>query len=102
MRIAVATMKPEVDAPIAKHAARASYYLLFDKHGEFLKAVPNPFSEVDRGAAPKAACLLAGKGASVLAASDFGPRFVAELEERGIGIFRGSGQVSDVVSQLIA
>ncbi len=102
MRIAVATMTPEVDAPVAKHAARAPYYLLFDKQGEFLKAVPNPFSEVDRGAAPKAARLLAGMGASVLAAGDFGPRFVSELEERGIGIVRRTGQVSDIVSQLIA
>lgn len=102
MRIAVATMTPEVDAPIAKHAARASYYLLFDTQGEFLKAVPNPFAEVDRGAAPKAARLLASKGASVLAAGDFGSRFVSELEERGIGIVRRTGQVSDIVSQLIA
>jgi len=102
MKIAIAAMTPDLDALVAKHGARAAYYLLFDNEGEMQEAVSNPFAEVDRGAAPKAARLLSGKGITLLAAANFGPRFVAELEERGIDPVRRSGQVADIVRQLIA
>ncbi len=102
MKIAVAVMKPDVEASITKHGARSPYYLLFNEKGEMLEALSNPYIDVDRGAAPQAASLLAGKGVTLLAAGDFGPRFVSELEARGIDPVRRSGQVSDIVSQLIA
>jgi len=102
MKIAVAAMTPDVKGLIAKHGARAPYYLLFDKPGKILEVVSNQYAEVDRGAAPQAARLLAGKGITLLAAGDFGPRFVAELEKRSIDTVQRSGQVSDIVRQLIA
>jgi len=102
MKIAIAAMAPDVNSGIAKHSARAPFYLLFDEHGEMLEVVSNPFAEVDRGAAPQAALLLADKGVTLLAAGDFGHRFVSELEERGIDHIQRSGQVSDIVRQLVA
>jgi len=102
MKIAIAAMAPDIDSRIAKHSARAPFYLLFDAQGEMLEVVSNPFAGVDRGAAPQAARLLADKGATLLAAGDFGPRFVSELEERGIDQIQRSGQVSEIVRQLVA
>lgn len=102
MKLAIAAMTPDVDSRIAKHSARAPFYLLFDEQGEMLEVVSNPFAGVDRGAAPQAALLLADQGVTLLAAGDFGPRFVSELEERGIDHIRQSGQVSESVRQLVA
>ena len=101
MKIAVATKKPDVNASITKRGARAPYYLLFNEQGEALEAVSNPYTEVDRGAAPLAAGLLADKGVTLLAAGDFGTRFISELEERGIDRVKRKGQVLDIVRQLI-
>jgi predicted Fe-Mo cluster-binding NifX family protein len=101
MKIAVAAMASKVYAQIAVHSARAPYFLLFDEQGQMLEVVSNPVAETDRGAAPRAAFLLADKGVTLLAGGDFGPRFVAELEQRGIDHIQRSGQVSDIVRQLI-
>ncbi|MGD8999798.1 MAG: NifB/NifX family molybdenum-iron cluster-binding protein [Granulosicoccaceae bacterium] len=102
MKIAIAAMTPDLDARIAKHSARAPYYLLFDEQGEMLEVVSNPFADDDRGIAPRVARLLADKGATLLVAGEFGPRFVSELEERGIDRLQRSGQVADSVRQFIA
>jgi len=66
------------------------------------EAVSNPFAEADQGAAPEAARLLADKGITLLVASDFGPMFVSEPEEKGIDHIQRTGQVSEIVRQLIA
>jgi len=102
MKIAVASKTSDINASITKRGARAPYYLLFNDQGELLEAVSNPFSEVDRGAAPRAAGLLADKGVTLLAAGDFGPRFISELKQEGIDHVQRSGQASDIIRQLIA
>ena len=101
MKIAVAAMASKEYAQIAVHSARAPYFLLFDEQGQMLEVVSNPVAQTDRGAAPRSALLLADKGVTLLAAGDFGPRFVAELEQRGIDHIQCSGQVSDIVRQFI-
>jgi predicted Fe-Mo cluster-binding NifX family protein len=100
MKIAIAAMTADINGQISNHGARALYYLVFDKQGQIVEALSNPYTGVARGAALHVARLLDDKGVSLLAAGDFGPRFVAELEQRGIDIARRTGQVSDVVRQL--
>jgi predicted Fe-Mo cluster-binding NifX family protein len=102
MKIAIAAMTPNITSYFAKHGARAPFYLLFDGQGQMLEVVSNPFSGVDRGAAHQAARLLANKEVTLLAAADFGLRFVSELEEKGIDHIQRTGAVSDIVRQLIA
>jgi predicted Fe-Mo cluster-binding NifX family protein len=102
MILAIAAMTPDAAAQVAEHSARAPYFLLFNERGEILEVVPNPFADVDRGAAPQAALLLADKGVTLLVAGEFGSRFVSELEQRGIDPVRRSGQVSELVRQLLA
>jgi predicted Fe-Mo cluster-binding NifX family protein len=101
MRIAVAAITMDIDSEVAKHGARAPCYLVFDDRGVLSESINNPYSRVDRAAAPQVSALLADRGITMVAAGDFGPRFVAELEQRGIDIARRSGPVSDVVQQLI-
>lgn len=100
MKMAIAAMAPGTDAQIAEQGARAPFFLLFDEKGELLEALSNPFSAVDRGAAPQAVVLLANKGVTLLVAGAFGQRFVSELRERGIEHVRLSGQVADVMPLL--
>jgi len=102
MKIAVAVMKPEIEASVASHGARAPFYLLFNEKGEMLEVLSNPYIELGRGVAPLAARLLSGKGVTLLAAGDFGPRFVSELKLKGINHAQYSGKVSEIVRQLIA
>ena len=101
MKIAVAATSSETDAEVEMRGARASCYHLFDEQGELLEVLANPFLQVDRGAAPKAALLLSDKEVTLLAAGEFGPRFSSELEQRGIQHLQKSGLVSDVIRELV-
>lgn len=102
MTIAIATTAPELDGQIAMHGARAPFYLLFDERGDMLEALANPVVQAEGGAAPRAALFLAEKGVTLLAAGDFGNRFISELEERGISHVQMSGFISDVIVKLIS
>jgi len=102
MTIAIAAIDTNLTAQVALHSARAPYYLLFDDHGNFLKSLANPFAQVDQGAAPRAALFLSDNDVTLLAAGDFGPRFISELEQRGIRYVQKTDLVSDALKELIA
>ena len=101
MPIAIAATAPELNGQIAMHGARAPFYLLFDEQGNMLEVLANPVVQAEGGAAPQAALFLADKGVTLLAAGDFGSRFVSELEEKGIGHAQMSGLIADVIVELI-
>lgn len=101
MKVAIASTAPQPDSQIAMHSARAPFYLIFDANGNFLEAIANPYVQVERGAAPKAAHFLDEHDVSMLVAGDFGSRFIADLEVKGIKAVQASGQVSDVISGLL-
>ena len=100
MIIAIAATAPEPDGQVAMHGARAPFYLLFDERGSMLEALANPVVQVEGGAAPRAALFLADRGVALLAAGDFGNRFISELEEKGIRHVQMSGLISDVIVEL--
>ena len=100
MTIAIAATAPEVDSQVAMHGARAPFYLLFDEQGNMLEVLTNPVVQAEGRAAPQAALFLADKGVTLLAAGDFGNRFVSELEERGISHSLVSGMIADVIMEL--
>ena len=99
--IAVATFKKTESSQISDKAARAPYYLIFDKHGSLLGVISNPFHDVTRGAGPKVAGLLASKNVSVVVAGDFGHKIKSALDKKGIGHHEASGIVKNVVQDLI-
>jgi predicted Fe-Mo cluster-binding NifX family protein len=95
--IAIAADSAGTDAQVSMHAARAPYYLLFGGDGELMEVVDNPHAEAGHGAGPRAAEFLQAKGVTQLIAGEFGPRLVAELEQRGIGHRMASGVCADVM-----
>lgn len=102
MKIAIAAEAPDVDTEIAAHAARAAYYLIFNPDGRLQAALANPAAASGQGAGPAAAQFLAGQGVELVAAGEFGPRFLDVLEVRGIKSVQVTGRATDVVARLIA
>ena len=102
MKIAIAANSNDSDAEVSAHAARALFYLIYDENGTLLDAITNPYSSVERGAAPRAAQLLQEHGVESLVAVEFGGRFVAVLEEHNITTVLGSGPVSKMVKEMFA
>ena len=99
--IAVATLEKTENSQISDKAAHAPYYLIFDKGGNLLEVISNPFRDAARGAGPKVADLLASKNVSVVVAGDFGYKMKSALDEKGIDHHEASGIVKNVVEDLI-
>jgi predicted Fe-Mo cluster-binding NifX family protein len=99
--IAVATLEQTENSQISDKAAHAPYYLIFDKGGNLLEVIPNPFLDAVRGAGPKVADLLASKNVGVVVAGDFGHKMKSALDERGIDHHEASGIVQNVLEDLI-
>lgn len=101
MKIAIAAEAQDLDAQVSYHGARAPYYLIFDKNGELLEVVSNPYSNAERGAGPKAAALLIQQGITLVVAAEFGGRFVSELEDGGLQLAQKTGIVSSVITDVL-
>jgi len=99
--IAVATFDKTESSQISDKAARAPYYLVFDKSGKLLEIISNPFCNDTRGAGPKVADLLAEKNVTVVVAGDFGYKMKSALDEKGINHREASGIVKNVVEKLL-
>jgi len=102
MKIAIAADAPSIDTVVAAHAARAAYYLIFDKDGRLHAELANPVVASGQGAGPAAAQFLAAQGVELVAAGEFGPHFLDELEAHGIKHALETGRVADVIARLIA
>ncbi|MGD8571483.1 MAG: NifB/NifX family molybdenum-iron cluster-binding protein [Gammaproteobacteria bacterium] len=101
MKIAIAVNSQGSDAQVSAHAARAPFYVLYDENGTFLESIENPYSSVERGAAPRAAQLLQEHGVNTLVAGEFGDRFIAKLEEHNIAAVLSNGLVCNVIQQVL-
>ena len=99
--ISVATLEKTENSQISDNAARAPYYLIFDKRGNLLEVITNPFREAARGAGPKMADLLASKNVSVVVAGDFGHKMKSALDKKGIDHHEASGIVQNVLEDII-
>ena len=102
MKIAIAADAPDIDTEVAAHAARAPFYLIFDENGRLHAAPANPSAASERNAGPAVARFLAAQRVAMVAAGDFGPRFLDALDEHGIGHAQETGRVADVIARLVA
>ena len=99
--IAVATLEKTESSQISDKAARAPYYLVFDKSGKLLEIISNPFRDAARGAGPKMADLLAEKNVTVVVAGAFGYKMAKALEAKGIKHHEATGIVKKAVEKLL-
>ncbi len=99
--IAVATFEKTESSQISDKAARAHYYLVFDKSGKLREIISNPFRDAAGGAGPKMADLLAEKNVTVVVAGAFGYKMAKALEAKRIKHHEASGIVKNVVEDLI-
>ena len=99
--IAVATFKKTESSQISDKAARAPYYLIFDRRGNLLEVISNPFHDAARGAGSKMADLLASKNVILVVAGAFGHKMKSALDKKGINHHEASGIVKRVVQDLV-
>ncbi len=99
--IAVATFEKTESSQISDKAARAPYYLVFDKSGKLLEIISNPFHDAAGGAGPKMADLLAEKNVTVVVAGSFGYKMANALEAKGIKYHEATGIVKKAVEKLL-
>jgi len=99
--IAVAAVDRTENSQICQEAARAPYYLIFDKRGKLLEVISNPFSDAARHAGPQVAALLAEKNVTVMVAEDFGYKLKIALDEKGINHLAATGVVQKAIQELL-
>ncbi len=99
--IAVAAVDRTGNSQISQIAAHAPYYLIFDKNGQLLEVVSNPFRDAARRAGPQVAALLAEKNVTVMVACDFGPKLIIALDEKGINHHAATGVVQKAIQKLL-
>jgi predicted Fe-Mo cluster-binding NifX family protein len=99
--IAVATFEKTESGQISDKAARAPYYLVFDKSGKLLEIISNPFRDAAGGAGPKMADLLAEKNVTIVVAGAFGYKMAKALEAKGIKHHEATGIVKKAVEELL-
>lgn len=99
--IAVATFEKTESSQISDKAARAPYYLVFDKSGKLREIISNPFRDAAGGAGPKMADLLAEKNVTVVVAGAFGYKMAKALEAKGIKRHETTGIVKKAVEKFL-
>jgi predicted Fe-Mo cluster-binding NifX family protein len=75
---------------------------MFDGNGRMQAALANPVAAGGQHAGPAAAQFLAGQCVGLVAAGEFGPRFLEALEAHGIRHALETGRVADVITRLVA
>jgi len=102
MKIAVAADASDIDTDVADQGARAPFFLIFGNDGRLHATLANPVAAGGQHAGPAAAQFLAGQGVGLVAAGDFGPRFLDALDEHNIGHVQAAGRITDVIARLLA
>lgn len=97
--IVVAAEGTEITSQISKVAARAPYFLFFDKQNNLLQVEANPYGSAAGGAGPKAALFLAEKKINLIIAEQFGHKMLDALKQHTIETVERGGSVIDAVKE---
>jgi len=99
LKIAVASEGEEIASEISKVAARAPYFLFFDKQNNLLETIKNPYNNASGGAGPKAADFLAEKNVTLVIAGQFGRKMLKTLHSHEIKNVEFQGRAIDAVKE---
>lgn len=101
MEFAVAAEGQTADAQVSRQAARGPFFLFFNRQGELMEAVANPYQQAAGGAGRRVAEFLAEKGVHTFLAGEFGPKMTQALKEKGIVASIAAGSAQDAVQAVI-
>ena len=96
-RIAVASVGDSATSEISQRAGRASYYLIFDGNGVFLKSIKNPALNRRGGASSVAVALLLKESVKTVIAGRFGNKMISQLNANKIEYHEHSGIAKKIV-----
>lgn len=94
--IAVAGDGKTAAAQVSGEAARAPYFLIFDRSGALVEAVENPHKEAARRAGASVVPFLAKKGVTFIVAGNFGKHMIQAMQSQGMQYveFQGSAEAA--------
>ncbi len=100
-RIAIAADGDSVSSEISMRAGRASYYLIFNKKGVFLKAIKNPSLMQGGGASSVVVDLLIKESVKTVIAGKFGDKMKKQLETNKIKYLERTGKIKEIVEKIV-
>ena len=100
LKVAAAADGQEKTSLISMVAARAPYFMIFDKNGHLLETVVNPYTDAESGAGSKTVNFLAEKKVTVIIAGRFGRKMKAALKDTNIKYIEQQGTVIDKVKEV--
>ena len=100
-RIAIAANGDSVTSEISMRAGRASYYLIFNKKGVFLKAIKNPSLMQGSGASSVVVNLLVKESVKTVIAGKFGDKMKKQLEANKIEYLEYTGISKEIVDTIV-
>jgi predicted Fe-Mo cluster-binding NifX family protein len=102
MKIAVSSTGGSKHARVEPRFGRAPYYVIIDSTTMRFGLVNNPSVTVPQGAGPRAASLIADRGATVLLTGRVGPNARMALEASGIAVVEDvEGTVEEAVKEYL-
>jgi len=101
MRIAVAAAAPNQKQPVARHGARADFYLVFDEAANTHEALANPFKDYPKSVGIRVADFLADKSIDLVVAGRFGVGFARALDSKGVRHKELRGTIEEVVKDIL-
>jgi len=101
MKIAVAANKKTEGATVSTRAAKCPYFLIFDKNGELIEVIDNPYKDAIRDAGTSAANFLVQKDVDIIVAGSFGLKMIDALRSNGKIHFKFKGTVNDAVKKVL-
>lgn len=104
MIIAITSTGDSPESYISEHFGRCQYFMIVNSETMQYQAVSNPGKDMQNGAGPKAASIIANREAGVLLTGSVGDKAADALERSGIKVidgFKGTMKVKDAVSQFL-
>ena len=100
-RIAIATVNDHVGSEISGVAGRASYYLIFDRNGVFLKSLENLSQNQRQGASSGVVDMLKKEYVKTVVAGKFGDKMTGLFKANKIEYHIRAGIARDILETII-
>jgi predicted Fe-Mo cluster-binding NifX family protein len=72
MKIAISSTGNTLDSSLDKRFGRCAFFIIYDLETKALEIIPNPYKDLEEGAGPAAAQLIASRSAVKIVSGEFG------------------------------